>query len=385
MNGGEIMGWDVGSGQFIRLTWSRGLIDAIEPVPPQKSSGTWLAPSLVDLQINGFAGIDFQRDSVTSTDLIKAVQGLRANGCGRFFLTLMTDDWTRLLARLRQLRAVRHSSELLTRAIIGWHIEGPFLSSERDFFGAHNPAYMRDPAPELIRELRRAAGDDSVLLTLAPERPHALDAISLATQLGMTVCLGHTNASLPVLSQAVKAGAKGFTHLGNGCPRNLDRHDNILWRVLETDGLAITLIPDEVHVSAPLFRLFQRLIKPDSIIYITDAMAAAAAPPGRYTLGPLELEVGADQVVHLPGSPLFAGSALRPIAGVFRAARMLGRPWQELWDCATRNPCRLLGLPELWQPGQPADFCRLDVDRENQCKAGSIYIDGIRSDLDLTL
>src|SRR6185295_14990202 len=108
---------------------------------------------------------------------------------------------------------------------------------------------MLDPTAEHIRELRTIAGNDPLLLTIAPERPGAIEAIALAVSLGMKVSLGHTNARSDDLRRAVQAGATGFTHLGNACPRELDRHDNIIWRVLDTPGLTASLIPDRIHVS----------------------------------------------------------------------------------------------------------------------------------------
>src|SRR5207302_6592169 len=138
---------------------------------------------------------------------------------------------------------------------------------------------------EKLTELSEIARDEPLLLTLSPEREGAIEAIHLAVSKGMKVSLGHTNASADILRQAVKAGATGFTHLGNGCPRELDRHDNILWRVLETPGLMVSLIPDQIHVSPPLFRLLDRELSADLIYYITDAMSAAGMPPGRYKLG----------------------------------------------------------------------------------------------------
>src|SRR5262249_27448287 len=140
------------------------------------------------------------------------------------------------------------------------------------------------------------------------------------------------------------AGATGFTHLANGCPRELDRHDNIIWRVLETSGLIVSLIPDQIHVSSALFRLIHRLVDANSIYYTTDAMAAAGSSPGRYSLGRVGVEVGADGIVRQPGKTNFAGSSLRPIDGVFRAAQMLNRPWQEIWNGFSTIPARLMGL-----------------------------------------
>ena len=120
-----------------------------------------------------------------------------------------------------------------------------------------------------------------------------------------------------------------------------------------------SLIPDQIHVSPVLFRLTHRILPTQSIFYTSDAMSAAGAPPGRYKLGKLEVEVGADQVVRQPGNQLFAGSALRPIEGVFRAAEMLGCSWQEVWPRFSQVPAGLMSLPCELQVQQPADFCLL--------------------------
>lgn len=327
-----------------------------------------VVPPLLDLQINGFAGVDFQAPHVRPDELLRAVRGLRAAGCTRFLLTLITDRWDALLAKLRQLRQTRDSSPELRAAIAGWHLEGPFLSSEPAYHGAHNPAWMLDPTPSRLSELRVAAGNDLVLLTLAPERRGALDAIALAVSFGFRVSLGHTNASAACLREAVDAGATGFTHLGNACPQTLDRHDNILWRVLETPGLTISLIADQRHVSPPLFRLLHRLIPGDRILYTTDAMAAAGAPPGRYHLGPLELEVGPDRVVREPGKTHFAGSATTPVEAVFHAATMLGVSWRETWQRLSELPARWLGLPTPDPTAAEAPRCEVCVSSAGQLK-----------------
>src|SRR5205085_12282495 len=119
----------------------------------------------------------------------------------------------------------------LQAAISGWHIEGPFLSPEPGFHGAHDPSRMSDPGKAKIAELKAIAGNDPLLLTLSPERSGAIEAIQFAVSQGIKVSIGHTNASVEVLREAVAAGATGFTHLANGCLRELDRHDNILWLV----------------------------------------------------------------------------------------------------------------------------------------------------------
>lgn len=373
---GDISAWHVATRQPVCLRWEHGRIASLGPASETPPPGLWLAPVLVDLQVNGYAGIDFQQDGVSLESLVHATRRLRAAGCGSWLLTLITDAWPAMMARLRHLRRLRSESDELQRAIAGWHIEGPFLSDQPGFCGAHDAAWMRDPPLESIDELRDITGDDPVLLTLAPERPGALEAIRRAVSLGLRVSLGHTDASQARLAKAVAAGASGFTHLGNGCPGELNRHDNILWRVFETPGLIAGVIPDKAHVSPALFRLIHRTLGRGSVYYITDAMAAAGAPPGRYALGRLELDVGPDQVVRLPGKPNFAGSALRPIDGVFRAAEMLGCPWQEVWRGFSETPARLMRFPWGLEVGAPADFCCLECSADNRLQRLDTFIAG---------
>lgn len=361
-----LAGRQVGTGQPVRLTWSGDRFESVLPASPAEAGDRWLAPALFDPQVNGFAGVDFQSDDLTPADLRRAVAGLGRAGCTRFFLTLITDAWDRLLNRLTRLRALRSADPGLSNAIAGWHIEGPFLSAEPGFHGAHDPACMEDPAPEQIRVLRDLTGRDPVLLTLAPERRGAIEAIRMAVKLGMTISLGHTDAPAATLAEAVAAGATGFTHLANGCPQSLDRHDNILWRVLDTPGLRVSLIPDGRHVAPPLFRLIHRVLPPANLLYTTDAMAAAGAPPGRYRLGRLELEVGEDQVVRQPGRTNFAGSALVPVAGVFRAAAMLGISWRQCWAGFSAVPASWLGVPAGLAAGNRADCCALEFDSKGR-------------------
>ncbi len=358
MTAGALISRHYATGLPVRVRHRDGVIVAIEPAPGAEPD-TWIAPALVDLQVNGFAGVDFQQDDLSAASLLIAARSLQAAGCGRFLLTLVTDDWPRLTARLRHLGRLRSQSAELQRAIAGWHVEGPFLSDRPGFHGAHDPDRTLDPTPEHVRELRAITGSDPLLLTVAPERRGALAAIALAVSLGIRVSLGHTDASAETLGEAVRAGATGFTHLGNACPQQLDRHDNILWRVLDTAGLEVSLIPDQIHVAPALFRLIHRVLGRERTFYVTDAMSAAGAPPGRYRLGPLEVEVGLDQVVHQPGRTNLAGSALRAIDGIVRTAEMLGCDWRAVWDGMSSRPAKFMGWPAGLSVGARADWCLL--------------------------
>ncbi|MCC7518140.1 MAG: N-acetylglucosamine-6-phosphate deacetylase [Verrucomicrobiae bacterium] len=354
---GRVVAFHWQSWEPVEIAWNDGVIASIASAPQNARPETWIAPALFDLQINGYGGVDFQKEDLTTEELRRAARALRRDGCARFFLTLVTSEWNGLLARLRHAKARRDADPELRAAIAGWHIEGPFISGVKGFVGAHPPEHVSDPDPGKICALREATGSDPVLLTLAPERAGAMDAIAHAVSLGMTVFGGHSDASGAQLDAAVARGLTGFTHLGNGCPQALDRHDNILWRVLERPEILASMIPDTIHVAPAPFRVLHAARGGRNLIYTTDAMAAGGAPPGRYSFGKTMLEVGADQIVRLPGASNFAGSALTPAQGVFRSAAMLRRPWQECWMRFSTAAAEAVGCRAGLRVGEPADFC----------------------------
>ena len=353
------------TGRAVRLTCADGQILSLEPLAASAAGLPVLLPPLVDIQVNGFAGVDFQNDTCTRADLERAANGLAAAACSRFLLTLITDRWDRMLARLKNYRALRAESPLLSCRIAGWHLEGPFMSATPGFHGAHPPEFMVAPTPERLRAIKAITAEDPVLLTLAPEWPEAPGAIRVARELGFHVWLGHTDASPAQLAAAITAGAEGYTHLGNGCPPTWDRHDNIAFRVLDESRLRVSLIPDRIHVSPMLFRLFHRALDPARICYTTDAISAGGAGPGVYPLAGMKVEVGADGIVRQPGKQNYAGSSLAPLEGVRRAAEMLRQPPASVWDFFSTSPARFIGLPPALVAGAPADFCLLHAVGKN--------------------
>lgn len=343
-------------GSAWELRWDESGLREARPARDRDAGELWFAPALVDLQVNGYGGVDFQRPC-NAADLHRAALALRRDGCWRALLTLITCDWDELLGKVKALRAIIRSDPFLRAAFPGWHIEGPFLSDQPGFRGAHNPRWMRDPEVEDMRRLKEAVADDPVLVTLSPERGGAIPAVRAAVDLGFQVSFGHSNASAELLHAGVEAGARGFTHLGNGCPQSLDRHDNIVWRVWDEAGLTAGIIPDGVHVAPSFFRAMHRALGRDRIYWTTDAMSAAGAPSGQYTIGEIALHVGDDRIVRNPATGSFAGSALEPIEGIRRGARMLGIGWQDAWDYFSVHPAQLMGLPCGLDAGAP--FCLL--------------------------
>ncbi|MEY4815704.1 MAG: hypothetical protein RLZZ162_2777, partial [Verrucomicrobiota bacterium] len=281
---------------------------------------------------NGFGGVDFQRDDLTSTEFAHAVAALRKHGTSGIFATLITDEIDALCRRFAALEKLCPTVPSAGAAILGYHLEGPWLSPTPGYRGAHPAGPMRAPTFADYERLQAAAHGRLRLITLAPEWPGSAEFIAAVTQQGVHVSLGHTNASEAEIDAAIRAGARFCTHLGNGCPLELPRHDNIVQRLLARDELTACFIPDGIHLPKGVLKNFVRAKPAGRVLFTTDAMAGAGAPPGRYTIGPHLIAVGADGVARQPGEKNFAGSTLTPDVGVRHIA-----DWLNLTPETARN------------------------------------------------
>ena len=271
---------------------------------------------LFDIQVNGFAGVDFQQPGLTATDVTRAVEGLASHETQRFFLTLITDSIPSLCSKLENFESIRAMNPILSAAICGYHIEGPWLSPEPGYSGAHDPRFMGPPNLADLERLQKAAHGHIKLITLAPEWPKSASFIQTARAQGIHISLGHTNASENDIDAAVSAGALFCTHLGNGTPADLPRHDNIIQRLLCRDELTAFFIPDGIHIRPATLQSYFRAKPHGQALFTTDCMAAAGAPHGRFRIAHHEVEVGPDRVVRSPITGTLAGSALAPDEGV---------------------------------------------------------------------
>lgn len=271
---------------------------------------------LFDFQVNGFAGIDFQSESLGLEEMRRAVEGLHRHRMKAILFTLITDSIDALCRKLERIEKLRTEDDLIAATVCGYHLEGPWISAESGYYGAHPKEHVRKPSLEDYKRLRDAAGGNLKLITLAPEVEGCLSIVEMATKDDIRIGLGHTNASEEIIDLAIRAGATLATHLGNAVPSQLPRHDNIVQRLLACDELIACLIPDGIHLPSFVLRNFFRAKKKGKVFFTTDCMAAAGAPPGLYTVGPHSMEVGEDGVVHLPGDDRFAGSSLTMDRGV---------------------------------------------------------------------
>jgi N-acetylglucosamine-6-phosphate deacetylase len=240
----------------------------------------------VDLQVNGYVGVDFNSDDLTPDSMHVACQRMRDDGVDAALATIITAEVDVMMRRLRRLADLRQSDAVVAALIAGLHVEGPFISPEPGYVGAHPAADVRPATLELAARIVDAGCGLVKLFTLAPEQDSDGAVTRWLANHGVRVSAGHCNPSLDQLCRAIDDGVSMFTHLGNGCPLVMHRHDNIIQRVLSVaDRLWVCFIADGVHVPAPALKNYLAVVGDDRAIIVSDAMAAAALGPGSFTLG----------------------------------------------------------------------------------------------------
>lgn len=324
-----------------RLRWDRRIL-SLERLPGAETD-VWIGPGFVDLQVNGFAGVDFNDPAVTVEEVGRALDALFATGVTRLLPTVITGEpvaMRQALATLAQARRRLPCGE----AIVGIHLEGPYISPEEGPRGAHPARWVRPPDLTEFEEFYQAAEGGIRLVTVAPEWPGMPDFIRRLAGRGITVAIGHTSANGEQIAAAVAAGASFSTHLGNGAHSLLPRHPNYVWEQLAEDRLGASFIVDGIHLPACFLKVALRAKGLKRAVLVTDAVAPAGCPPGRYRLGDQQVELKADGRVVLAGQDRLAGSALRMDRGVENLVRLVGLTLAEALDMATVNPARAIGL-----------------------------------------
>jgi N-acetylglucosamine-6-phosphate deacetylase len=266
---------------------------------------------LLDLQVNGYAGVDFNSTALTSDALDHALHAMLRAGVTHCLPTLITAPEPELAARLHALDRAIRSGRLGPIMVLGIHLEGPFLNPAPGYAGCHPASAMVLPDPLLLDRILAGIGTPIRLLTLAPERPNALSLIFWAAQRGIVTAMGHTAADHDTIRLAADAGLTLCTHLGNALPQPQPKFLNPLIAQLAEDRLSASFIADGIHIPPHALGVLLRAKGLSRSILITDATAAADTSPGLYDFAGMRIEHTADGSVREPGSPVLAGSALR--------------------------------------------------------------------------
>jgi len=265
------------------------------------------AQGWVDLQVNGYAGVDFSNPDLSAEQVLRTAALLRERGTRAFCPTVVSAaplTYRRVLPALAE--AVQACDD---GSLLGIHLEGPFISPIDGARGAHPLAHVRPPSLQAFDELYRLARGRIRLLTLAPELPGALELLRHAVGMGVRVALGHTLAGSREIWAAAEAGASLATHLGNGLPLSIPRHANPLWPLLACPALSAMLITDGHHLPPDFVRVVLALKGLGGVIVTSDASPAAGLPPGDYHFFGTPARLEPDGRLHSPQSGTLAGSS----------------------------------------------------------------------------
>jgi len=304
-------------------------------------------PGFIDLQVNGFGGVDFL--DADAAGYLRAGEALLETGVTAYLPTLITSPEETLLAALAEVPAGEAHPHIL-----GVHLEGPFLSPRR--LGTHVGSARRDPDLALLERL--LDGGPVRLMTLAPELPGASELIARLLERGVTVSLGHSDATAEQAEAAFDQGVGTVTHLFNAMRPFKHRDPGIVGAALARDDVIVQLILDGVHLAPETVKVAWRAA-PGRVALVTDAITAAGASEGAYSFGSFDVQVR-DGTVRGPDGVL-AGSVLTMIDAV-RNFHELGVPLAGAVEAATAVPARTLGLTDLGRldVGLPADLLVID-------------------------
>ena len=353
-------GRDVSTFEHVEVEFD-SVINHVNPVFGQRDDGdVWIAPGFIDLQVNGFAGVDYNAPDVPHEEIARSIHVLLSTGVTRFFPTVITGSPGDMLGALRNLAEAR---ELLTDgpAMEAFHVEGPHISPEDGPRGAHPVHWVRPPDYEEFLRWQDAAHGHVRLVTLSPEWPEAPHYIERLSREGVVTSIGHTGATREQIQDAVSAGATLSTHIGNGAHAMLPRHPNYIWEQLAEDRLAASFIVDGIHLANSFLRVALRAKGIERSVLVTDAVMPAMCAPGLYMLGEVAVELHEDQSVRLRGGTRLAGSSLRMDRAVENVMRMAGLSLTEAVTMATINPARIGRVSSRQRgikPGERADLVR---------------------------
>lgn len=351
-------------GGWVRLGIAGTQIARVEPGagPEAVAPGDlWVGPAFWDLQFNGRWGLSFSDPSPPPERVAAVIRAQAALGSARVCPTLITAPLPALERGLQAVARACDGDPQVAAMTLGIHLEGPYISERDGYRGAHPLDAVRDSDWDEFRRLQDASGGRIVLVTLAPERPGAIEFIRHAADSGVTVALGHTAADGPTLRAAASAGARLSTHLGNGIAAQLPRHPNPIWDQAADDRLFASFIADGHHLDRSTLRVLQRA-KGSRTVLVSDAGWLAGLPPGRYG----DWAVDPSGKIVVAGTPYLAGSNQGLEVGLNTLMHATGCGLSEAFHAVTAAPATLLNRPApALAAGEPANLVLFALDAPN--------------------
>ena len=352
-------GIDPGTGDEIEIRFS-DFIESVDPVLTRSSDSIYVTPGWIDLQVNGFTGVDYNSPQATQEEIARSIRALLQTGVTRFYPTVITGSPQDMSGALSNLASAKEAM-WEGGAMEAFHLEGPYISPDDGPRGAHPVRWVRSPDLDEFQRFQEAARGNIRLVTLAPEWPAAPRFIETLVREGIVVSIGHTRATSDEIAAAVSAGATLSTHLGNGAHAILPRHPNYIWDQLADDRLAASFIVDGIHLAPAFLKVALRAKGLERSLLVTDAVMPAGCAPGQYKLGEVDVELHPDGSVRLQGGTRLAGSALRMDRALQNVMQIAGLNLREAITLATRNPARIGRIASRQRglnPGERADLVR---------------------------
>jgi N-acetylglucosamine-6-phosphate deacetylase len=297
----------------------------------------------VDLQVNGYAGVDFNSDSLSDEQMIAVCQKLADHDIDQILATIITAPLDKMIARITRMVDVVESNPQVAKMVAGLHIEGPFLNPAEGYVGAHPVDSVLPATVDHMSRLLEAGRGFVRLVTLAPEVDSNAEVTRMLSDASIVVAGGHSNATLEQLLRGIDNGMQMFTHLGNGCPALLPRHDNIVQRVLSLgDQLMISFIADGHHVPGFALKNYLRQIPDANIIIVSDAINAAGLGPGKFKLSDQTVYVDPDGATWAECRTHYAGCATPLVRMAEWLESDLGIAPERIEQWLSANPARLI-------------------------------------------
>jgi len=353
----SLSGRDPRTGKPMAVRFTDGRITAVEEGASNETA--WLAPGLIDLQVNGYDGDDFNADALTVEAVQRMALHLLATGVTTFQPTIITASEEKIVHNLRIIAAARKASPLLAYMISSVHLEGPHIATEDGPRGAHPIEYVRPPDLAEFGRWQAASGNLVGMVTLSPHYDNAREYIQALSQQGILVSLGHSGATPDQIHAAAIAGARLSTHLGNGIANALPRHPNLIWAQLAEDRLTVTLIADGHHLPTDTLKVMLCAKTVSRAILITDLVMLAGMPPGKYET-PVggKVELHADGLLNIAGTSFLAGATTTLKDAIAFVAANTGFSLGDALQMTTENPGRFVGDRGVLRVGAPADLIR---------------------------
>ncbi|HZY25407.1 MAG TPA: N-acetylglucosamine-6-phosphate deacetylase [Bacteroidales bacterium] len=374
-----IEGLHYGTGKPVRIEVIDGLIAAINDISYSDKQDKYLivAPGLIDNQINGYAGVDFSGDELSAKSIAKAARAIWRDGVTTFLPTILTNGHENLIKNFTILDDALNTEVILHESIPGFHLEGPYISPDEGYRGCHPLKHIRKPSWKEFMVYQKAAGGKIIQVTLAPEIEGAMEFIRECVKNEIIVAIGHTNASSDQISEAVDAGARISTHLGNGCANFIHRHKNPIWPQLANDLLTPTLIADGLHLNQEELKVFYKVKGSGNIILTSDVTYLGGMPPGRYSF--LDSEVVLTEEGMLLNTELncLAGASFPLKKGVENVMNFTGCLLSDALKMASENASKIYGLHdrENLDPGKRADIILFEL-TGNKIKIEKTFLKG---------